>query len=68
MFYLFFYLKRYGGHVTDDSDRKLMLVYSNDLFREEALVDGFKLSYSDKYATHPAPLLCNGGGDTTLRA
>ena len=44
----------YGGHVTDDSDRKLMLVYSSDVFREEALTDGFKLSYSDAYTIQPA--------------
>jgi len=43
----------YGGHVTDDSDRKLMLVYSADVFREEALTDGFKLSYSDAYVIQP---------------
>ena len=43
----------YGGHVTDDSDRKLMLVYSNDVFREEMLTDGSRLSYSEHYTIQP---------------
>lgn len=40
----------YGGHVTDDLDRRLLMTYITDMFTEEALTtDGFKPSMSDKY-------------------
>lgn len=39
----------YGGHVTDDLDRRLLMTYITDMFCEEALVEGFKPSASDKY-------------------
>lgn len=44
----------YGGHVTDDRDRLLLMTYINDVFRDEALETGFELSYSDKYTIQPA--------------
>lgn len=43
----------YGGHVTDDFDRRLILVYIADLFCEDALTDGYQLSDSPAYATQP---------------
>ena len=43
----------YGGHVTDDFDRRLILVYIADLFCEDALTEGYLLSDSPAYATQP---------------
>ena len=39
----------YGGHVTDDQDRRLVLTYINDMLSPGALEVGFKLSYSPHY-------------------
>jgi hypothetical protein len=43
----------YGGHVTDDWDRRLMNGYIADLFCEDALKDGYRLSNSVHYTTQP---------------
>ncbi|EGD81605.1 dynein heavy chain 2 [Salpingoeca rosetta] len=40
----------YGGHVTDDWDRRLLLTYINELFCEDALnVEHFRVSSSDLF-------------------
>ena len=41
----------YGGHVTDDWDRRLILVYIEDIFCEGALKEGYQLSAAPAYAT-----------------
>ena len=38
----------YGGHVTDDNDRRLMMTYINELFCPEALEVGYKFSDADE--------------------
>jgi hypothetical protein len=39
----------YGGHVTDDNDRRLMMTYINELFCPEALTVGYRFSDADEY-------------------
>jgi dynein heavy chain len=43
----------YGGHITDDWDRRLVLVYIADLFCEDALTDGYQLSSASEYFVQP---------------
>jgi dynein heavy chain, axonemal len=43
----------YGGHITDDWDRRLVLVYIADLFTEDALTDGYQLSAATEYFVQP---------------
>ena len=44
-FLIFFFFQiagvNYGGHVTDDWDRKVLYTYINDLFKSEALATPF---------------------------
>jgi len=42
----------YGGHVTDDNDRRLMMTYINELFCPEALTVGYRFSDADEYVFH----------------
>ena len=43
----------YGGHVTDDWDRRLLMVYINDMICKGALTEGFKLSDAKEYVIQP---------------
>lgn len=42
----------YGGHVTDDWDRRVLYTYINDFFKDEALESAYFKSVVDRCTVH----------------